>query len=62
MKRIYTKWKRGKIEKKYMEEKRKFRVTGEETKRKKGRRGRRIKEDEKGSGGLEIYKQEERKK
>lgn len=38
------------------------RVTGEETKRKKGRRGRRIKEDKKGSGGLEIYKQEERKK
>lgn len=33
-----------------------LRVTGEETKRKKGRRGRGIKEDEKGSGGLEIYK------
>lgn len=61
VKRIYIKWKRGKIEKKIYEEEEIQRVTGEETKRKKGR-GRRIKEDEKGSRGLEIYKQEERKK
>lgn len=62
MKRIYIKCKRVKIEKKIYGEEEIQRVTGEETKRKKGRKGRRIKEDEKGSGGLEIYKQEERKK
>lgn len=64
VKRIYIKWKKGKIEKeKYMVEKRKFRELLEmKQKEKKGRRGRRIKEDEKGSGGLEIYKPEERKK
>lgn len=58
MKRIYIKWKRGKIEKeKYIEEKRKFlELLEKKQKEKKGRRGRGIKEDEKGSGGLEIYK------
>lgn len=50
VKRSYKKWKREKIGKeKYMEERRKFRVTGEETKGKKGRRGRGTKEIEEGS-------------
>lgn len=61
VKRSYKKWKRGKIGKeRYLEGRREFRATGEETERKKTRGGRGIKESEEGSGGVQIYKQEKR--